>query len=68
MKCDLCELKDCKYKLVNCKSCHIPMIVLLEHRASFTEQEKDEIKGMFPGRAIRWEMRRISNHAHCHLL
>lgn len=68
MKCDLCILEGCKYKLVSCKTCHIPMIVLIEHRANFTEQEKNEIKGMFPDRAIRWEMRKILDHAHCHLL
>ena len=44
------------------------MIVLIEHRANFTEQEKNEIKGMFPGRTIRWKMRKILDHAHCHLL
>lgn len=65
--CDLCELKGCKYKLVTCNTCNIPMIVSVDHKPSFSEEEKKEIKRMFPRMKIRWNQRKIKDHAHCHL-
>ena len=66
--CDLCELKGCKFKITICNTCQIPLIVLNEHRAEFTAEEKIDIIKSFPSRKIRWEMRKIKDHAHCHIL
>jgi hypothetical protein len=43
------------------------MLVLTEHRPYFTDEERALIRKMFPEKVIRWEMRQIPNHAHCHL-
>lgn len=66
--CPLCDKNSFKFYITFCRTCKgVPMIVLIEHRANFTEQEKKEIQQMFPNRKIRWQMRKILDHAHCHL-
>ena len=74
MNCELCDTIDWEegeiFKVVECKTCHIPMFVLREHR-QFTELEKTFIhyyfaRKYYPDKIIRWEQRRIKDHAHCH--
>lgn len=67
--CDLCDLGESKggFILTMCNTCFIPLVVLREHRTEFTDREKIRIKLMFPDRKIRWEMRNIKDHAHCHI-
>lgn len=78
MTCELCDTIDWKegetYRIVMCKTCHVPMFVLREHR-QFTEFEKQMIErhfeqgikdGVYGYQKIRWEMRKIKDHAHCH--
>lgn len=57
----------------NCLSCKIPMVVHKEHKKKFSEQEKQQImewaEKNFGGTIhIRWKMRSIPNHAHCHIV
>jgi hypothetical protein len=47
MSCDLCKAflgeKDLgKYYVLICNTCHVPMIVLKEHRASITKEEQTQ--------------------------
>lgn len=67
--CDLCELNRSSDGLIItiCHTCHIPLVVCREHRDWFTERERTMIHSIFPNRKIRWEMRRINDHAHCHI-
>ena len=64
-KCDLCNI-DGMFKLTICRTCDIPMIVATEHQEKFSEEEKRVIERLFKN--IRWEMRTIKDHAHCHLV
>lgn len=66
MSCELCNLND-GFSMVICKTCNIPMIVSMGHKPEFTEEEKGRITKLFPDKKIRWEMRKIKDHAHCHL-
>ncbi len=66
MPCELCALNE-GFTMTVCRSCNVPMVVLNEHRAEFTETEKKRIKYLFPEKKIRWEMRSVKGHAHCHL-
>jgi len=78
IQCDLCKAwpgkKDLgKYYILICNTCHVPMIVLREHRASVTKeewQEVDEIrKKLYPDRKLRKQgMRKILSHWHWHLV
>ncbi|MFH0883747.1 MAG: NAD-dependent epimerase/dehydratase family protein [bacterium] len=81
--CDLCglvfdeEIKTTKYYeddqivIVDCLICQVPMAVLKEHRATFTEDEKTRLEKTFfdlfgkEGKPD-WEQRRIPEHAHVH--
>ncbi len=69
--CDLCkrEVRVTNwFYVVECDTCNIPMVVSTEHRAEFSRKEKEDIKRLFGDQYnIRWEMRDIPNHAHCHL-
>ena len=75
MSCELCDTIDWKedetYRIVTCKTCNVEMLVLREHR-NFTEFEKELIELVHCHRyfsrysSIRWEQRRIKDHAHCH--
>jgi len=38
------------------------------HRADFTDDEWAILEGIFPDDDIRWEMKKIKSHAHCHIL
>ncbi len=71
MTCPLCELvKDFpgQFVIVECDTCHIPMIVSKYHRPEFSDVEKQVIRVAHKGKKIRWEMRKIKDHAHAHLL
>ena len=70
MSCELCETIDWKegqtHRIVTCKTCNVKMLVLREHR-QFTEFEKEMIYHTFaPWVDIRFEMRKIPEHGHCH--
>lgn len=65
--CELCKLEGCKFKLTICRTCGIPLIVSVDHKPEFSEEEKELIKKMFPNRKIRWKMRSLKGHAHLHL-
>ncbi len=73
MSCELCELKKLthwyytseKWVVLDCLTCKVPMIVLREHRSTISEKEKNDIIKGF--NKIRWEMRKIKDHFHCHL-
>lgn len=69
--CPLCERKKeitGWYYVTLCKACRIPMIVSVEHKPEFSKKEKQEIKKLFSKRSIRWKQRKISSHAHAHLM
>ena len=81
--CDLCGLvfdgerktplhyEDDLFIIVDCMICRVPMAVLKEHRARFTELEREQIlakfRELFGGNAEPdFEQRRIPEHAHVH--
>lgn len=70
--CDLCKLNTGSdgFILTTCSDpkCGGTMVVLREHRPEFNAEEMVKIGLMFCGREIRWEMRKIKEHAHCHIL
>ncbi|KKL64838.1 hypothetical protein LCGC14_2160980 [marine sediment metagenome] len=67
--CKLCELSKGTegFILTMCDSCNVPMLALREHRKEFTIDEMVLIGIMFKSRNIRWEMKKIPEHAHCHI-
>ena len=77
MSCELCETIDWEegetHRFVKCKTCHVPMLVLKEHR-QFTDFEKEMIQTLvvltkrreIQGKKIRWEQRKEEIHGHCH--
>lgn len=76
MTCPLCDLAKEKGVLLGiflatCNKCNVPMIVVAEHQADFSPAQKDYIKvfvaGAYPGAEVRWEMKSIKGHAHCHV-
>ena len=64
--CELCELGE-GLKITICRTCGVPMVVSCEHKPEFSTEERAMIERLFYGRGIRWEMRSIKNHAHCHI-
>lgn len=78
--CPLCKLingdirtkfyyQDEKLMVVDCLTCgegH-PMIVSHHHKPEFSHAEKMLIARLFPKKKIRWQMRQIKSHAHCHI-
>lgn len=67
MSCSLCS-NDFHFYIAFCRS-HPDQILIvgIAHRPNFTDEEKELIKKMFPDRSIRWEMKSIPQHAHCHV-
>lgn len=56
----------------DCETCGVPMYAHRAHVPDFTGLEKDtiveEARRMFgEGAVIRWEMKKIQDHAHCHI-
>lgn len=81
--CDLCGLvfegevktpkhyEDEDFVIVDCMICRVPMAVLKEHRAAFTDEEKRRLIGIFRDlfggdHTPDFEQRRIPDHAHVH--
>lgn len=66
--CELCKLEPIhpQFILTICKTCNVPMIVSREHKPEFSSQEKEVLSSIFKN--IRWNMRSIKDHAHCHLI
>lgn len=67
--CDLCDLNNSTggFILTICKTCHVPLIISRKHEEKFSLEEIEKIKRMFPNEKIRWSMRKIPDHAHCHI-
>lgn len=68
--CDLCKREVRKaewFYITLCDTCEVPLIVSLEHKPEFSKEEKESIKRIFPNNKIQWEMRKIKDHAHCHI-
>lgn len=75
--CDLCDInadygylmsQDNPYLILCiCKTCKIPMVIAGGHRPNFTTKEREVIMEAFLGKKIRWEMRSLKDHAHCHI-
>ena len=70
MACELCRLNESRdgFIVTICKTCGDVLVVGRSHRAEFTDNEKAILEGFFPDDDIRWDMRRIHDHAHCHIL
>lgn len=66
--CSLCDKESFSFYITFCRTCNIPMLVSTVHKSNFSDEEKQLIKRMFPDRNVRYEMRSIKFHAHCHLL
>ncbi len=70
---DNCPLCERQRRIVGwfwitlCQNCYQPMLVSSEHKPEFSEQEKEDIKKLFPNSEVRFEQRKIKNHAHCHI-
>ena len=72
--CPLCKAKKDSphffYELI-CHTCNVPMLVHKEHVKEFSTEERFEIEVFvrknYPDKKIRWLMRQIMDHAHCHL-
>jgi len=81
--CDLCalafngELKtkkhyaDDEFIIVDCLICRVPMAVLKEHKAGFSEEQKEKLINIFhelfgDNAHPDFEQRRIPEHAHVH--
>ena len=62
--CELCELKG-GFKITLCNTCNVLMLVSYDHKPEFSIEEKCKIEKMFSN--IRWEQRKIHDHAHCHI-
>lgn len=65
--------EDNRFWITYCKD-HIdcPLIVLKEHRDEFTGEERQWVEwfvsAVWPGtKRIRWMMRSIQDHTHCHV-
>jgi len=57
--------------LTTCNKCKIPLFISTRHCKEFPAPHKAQInaiaKRLYPGKWIRWEMRKIQGHAHCHV-
>ncbi len=65
--CCLCDLKGSFLRVTFCKTCHELILVHVGHKTYFSAREKHVIRMMFPDARIRWRMRSVRDHAHCHL-
>lgn len=70
MTCELCDLNNSTdgFIITICKTCGDVLVSLREHEAEFTDAKWAILERIFPNDDIRWEMRRIHDHAHCHIL
>jgi len=70
-ECPLCEREHKStrwFYVVECDTCNVPMVVAPNHKSDFADGEKDDIRRLFGDKyKIRWRMRDIPEHAHCHL-
>ncbi len=69
--CDLCKLTDESkdgFIITICDTCKTKLIISREHKPEFSADEMLKIVNMFYGHKIRWEQRKIHDHAHCHIL
>lgn len=77
--CQLCQVGEHEkqwdegrfYGLI-CKTCRVPMIVLKEHKAKLSDEERAEmieiVKRRYSDKKLRGYMRSIIEHWHDHLL
>lgn len=75
--CDLCEAfhvwKMGSFFGLICKTCKVPMIVLIEHKSELTEKEREEVKRivdeLYPDKKLRGiRMRSNPDHWHEHVI
>ncbi len=66
MPCELCEIND-GFIITTCNHCDVPMIISREHKPIFSVDDVRAIKELFPTGEIRWEMKKIRDHAHAHI-
>jgi len=87
-ECELCKLvnqrnivtvkhyEDSQFIMVDCKTCHTPMLVSKHHAADIDDIDKEMAYHLFYKHAQRvdiskwyvdYEMRSIKDHWHCHL-
>ncbi len=81
MGCNLCESKKTlngvmfigrNIFVMECKSCHVPIAVSIDHKKEFTAEEKSFIHEVFYKHlrlqgVIDWKTRDIKDHVHAHL-
>ncbi len=68
LPCPLCDKSTFKFHITFCKiHSETPMIVHTQHKQEFSIKEKQAIEKMFPDRKIRFEMKSIKDHSHCHI-
>ena len=64
--------EDGRVVVVDCKSCHVPMVVLKRHGVCAGCADVAYMVGVagrvFPGCGIRYEMRSIRDHCHLHVI
>ena len=64
--CDLCG--SFPFYLTFCRThTDTPLVVSTTHKPKFSNEERDMIRRLFPDHNIRFEMRSIPGHAHCHI-
>ena len=79
MDCELCKLEkltkwyyeDKSFVIIDCKTCHVPMVVLRRHgdHPTATELKKifSVVRRKFPNRKWDFTNRKIHDHWHFHL-
>ncbi len=68
MACPLCDRASFPLYITFCDSHPSwPLIVSSAHKPSFNKDEQGLIGRLFSRRRIRWEMKSIQDHAHCHI-
>ena len=86
--CELCKLiidrnvitkkyyEDANFMMVDCRSCHTPMLVYKKHVVEIDEADRAMAYHLFykhaeridmSGWYVNYEMRTIKDHWHCHL-
>lgn len=69
MNCELCNLvKNDGFVVTLCNHCNSTLVVGREHKPEFSDSEREMIKAIFPRGKVRWEMKKIRDHCHCHIL
>ena len=67
--CDLCDLNKGRdgFIITICRKCGTNLLVSRVHKSAFSQEEMFVIQNMFPDRKVRWDMRTLPEHTHCHI-